>query len=172
MRAETTNILVAGLGGQGVLKASDILADALFRAGYDVKKSELHGMSQRGGSVWSDVRFGAEVASPMIPEGEVDVLLAVSEDQVAPHKGLLREDARVVTPASLGGALPPNRRSVNVALLGVLSRRLPVPAECWEAALAAAFPGEALKANLVAFDLGRETGADGAGSARNTPTTA
>lgn len=157
MRVETTNILVAGLGGQGVLKASDILADALFRAGYDVKKSELHGMSQRGGSVWSDVRFGTEVASPMIPEGEVDMLLAVSEDQVAPHRGLLREGARVITPKVLGGALPPNKRSVNIALLGFLSRRLPIPAECWLAALGAAFSGDVLKANAVAFELGRDT---------------
>ncbi len=58
------NIVIAGLGGQGVLKASDILAEAAFRAGFDVKKSELHGMSQRGGSVASDVRFGGEVVQP------------------------------------------------------------------------------------------------------------
>src|ERR1017187_7912978 len=55
------NIVVAGLGGQGVLKASDIIAGAAFLAGLDVKKSEVHGMSQRGGSVASDVRFGARV---------------------------------------------------------------------------------------------------------------
>ena len=53
---KVTNIVLGGLGGQGVLTASDILADVVFRAGYDVKKSELHGMSQRGGSVSSDVR--------------------------------------------------------------------------------------------------------------------
>jgi indolepyruvate ferredoxin oxidoreductase, beta subunit len=58
--------LVAGLGGQGVLKASDIIAGAAFLAGLDVKKSEVHGMSQRGGSVASDVRFGARVFSPMV----------------------------------------------------------------------------------------------------------
>jgi len=58
------NVVVAGLGGQGVLKASDILADVAFSAGLDVKKSELHGMSQRGGSVSSDVRFGERVFSP------------------------------------------------------------------------------------------------------------
>jgi len=55
---------VAGLGGQGVLKASGILADTAFRAGLDVKKSEIHGMSQRGGSVSSDVRFGDRVFRP------------------------------------------------------------------------------------------------------------
>ena len=52
------NVIVAGLGGQGAIKASDILADVAFRAGRDVKKAEVHGMSQRGGSVTSDVRFG------------------------------------------------------------------------------------------------------------------
>jgi len=59
-----------GLGGQGVLKASDILADVAFSAGLDVKKSDVHGMSQRGGSVASDVRFGERVFSPMVPRGE------------------------------------------------------------------------------------------------------
>ena len=69
---EVTNIVIAGLGGQGVLKSSDILAQAVLAAGFDVKKSELHGMSQRGGSVSSDVRFGKEVLSPMVPWGEAD----------------------------------------------------------------------------------------------------
>ena len=57
------NIVVAGLGGQGVLKASEILSTVAFIAGLDVKKSEIHGMSQRGGSVSSDVRYGAKVHS-------------------------------------------------------------------------------------------------------------
>ena len=57
-KTKVTNIVIAGLGGQGVLKASDIVAEVAFRAGLDVKKSEIHGMSQRGGSVTSDVRFG------------------------------------------------------------------------------------------------------------------
>jgi indolepyruvate ferredoxin oxidoreductase beta subunit len=69
-----TNVVVAGLGGQGVIKASDILADVAFRAGLDVKKAEVHGMSQRGGSVSTDVRFGAKVLSPMVPGGEADFL--------------------------------------------------------------------------------------------------
>ena len=67
MDHKVTNVVIAGLGGQGVLKASDILAEVAFRAGLDVKKSELHGMSQRGGSVSSDVRFGPQVFSPMVP---------------------------------------------------------------------------------------------------------
>ena len=65
---KTINVLFAGIGGQGIIRASDMLTEAAFRMGYDVKKSELHGMSQRGGSVSSDVRFGKKVLSPMIPE--------------------------------------------------------------------------------------------------------
>ena len=80
--AKTTNITVSGLGGQGVLKVTDILAEVLFRAGYDVKKSEVHGMSQRGGSVSSEVRYGEEVASPMVPEGESDFLIVLEPTQI------------------------------------------------------------------------------------------
>lgn len=74
---EPTNVLMVGVGGQGVVLASDILSEAALRAGLDVKKSEIHGMSQRGGAVFSHVRFGAVVHSPMIPKGEVDVLYAL-----------------------------------------------------------------------------------------------
>jgi len=65
--SKVTNVVVAGLGGQGVLRGSDVLADTAVRAGHDVKKSEIKGMSQRGGSVSSDVRFGERVFSPMVP---------------------------------------------------------------------------------------------------------
>lgn len=75
--SETTNILMVGVGGQGVVLASDILAEAALRSGFDVKKSEIHGMSQRGGAVFSHVRFGEHVNSPMIPQGEADVIYAL-----------------------------------------------------------------------------------------------
>lgn len=71
------NVLMVGVGGQGVVLASDILAEAALHAGLDVKKSEIHGMSQRGGAVFSHVRFGGRVHSPMIPKGEADVLYAL-----------------------------------------------------------------------------------------------
>lgn len=73
---EPLNFLLVGVGGQGILTASDILAELGLRAGYDVKKSEVHGMSQRGGAVSSHVRFGRRVYSPLIGQGEVDYLLA------------------------------------------------------------------------------------------------
>ena len=76
-----------------MLLASDILADAAFLAGYEVKKSEVHGMSQRGGSVASDVRFGREVFSPMVPPGEADFLVVLAEDQVENNRPRLARAA-------------------------------------------------------------------------------
>lgn len=70
------NILVVGVGGQGTILASRILAEVLLQGGYDVKMSEVHGMAQRGGSVVTQVRFGQKVFSPLIPRGEADYLLA------------------------------------------------------------------------------------------------
>jgi indolepyruvate ferredoxin oxidoreductase beta subunit len=74
MTKQITNILLVGVGGQGILLASEILSEAAMLAGFDVKKSEIHGMSQRGGSVVSHVRYGSEVFSPIVPEGEGDIL--------------------------------------------------------------------------------------------------
>ena len=85
MDGKITNIRLAGLGGMGVLKASLILSELLFELGYDVKKAEVHGMSQRGGSISSDVRFGKKVDSPMIPEGEVDFLLSLQPEWSDEH---------------------------------------------------------------------------------------
>ena len=70
------NVSLVGVGGQGILLTSDVLALAAMHAGLDVKKSEIHGMSQRGGSVISQVRFGAKVHSPIIPDGQSDVLVS------------------------------------------------------------------------------------------------
>ncbi|MDR2926480.1 MAG: indolepyruvate oxidoreductase subunit beta [Azoarcus sp.] len=72
---QTTNILVVGIGGQGVMTASEILSEAAISQGFDVKKTEVAGMSQRGGVVSSHVRFGAKVLSPEIPPGEADILV-------------------------------------------------------------------------------------------------
>jgi indolepyruvate ferredoxin oxidoreductase beta subunit len=72
MKDKTTNILLCGVGGQGILLASEIISSALMRAGYDVKQSEVHGMAQRGGSVVAHLRYGARVYSPLIELGEAD----------------------------------------------------------------------------------------------------
>ncbi|MBU2603868.1 MAG: indolepyruvate oxidoreductase subunit beta [Actinobacteria bacterium] len=72
----TTNILISGVGGQGVLLASYVLGQAAMKEGYEVKQSEVHGMSQRGGSVVSHLRFGERLASPIVTQGTADFLLS------------------------------------------------------------------------------------------------
>ncbi|MFZ5966735.1 MAG: indolepyruvate oxidoreductase subunit beta [Bacillota bacterium] len=74
--AEIKNILLVGVGGQGTILASKILSTGLVEAGYDVKMSEVHGMAQRGGSVTTQVRYGDEVFSPLIGEGQADILVS------------------------------------------------------------------------------------------------
>jgi indolepyruvate ferredoxin oxidoreductase beta subunit len=113
-----TNVVLAGLGGQGVIKASDILADAALRAGLDVKKSEIHGMSQRGGSVTSDVRFGPKVLSPMVPRGEADFLVVLAPSEVEVNAAAAAAGRRSAAPDLIPDADLPNKRSLNVALLG------------------------------------------------------
>ena len=149
------NVVIAGLGGQGVIKASDILADAAFRAGYDVKKSELHGMSQRGGSVSSDVRFGDKVWSPMVPAGEADCLVVLEETQVDVNRPALSPDGVLISPEQMDAAALKNRKSLNVTLLGALSTRLPIPEEHWLAAIHANLAPKLHKLNEQSFELGR-----------------
>jgi indolepyruvate ferredoxin oxidoreductase beta subunit len=158
VKNDITNVIVAGLGGQGVLKASGIVADVAFRAGLDVKQSELHGMSQRGGSVSSDVRFGREVFSPMVPTGEADFLVVVSADQVENNRHQLRKGGVLITPDNLPSDKLANKKSLNVALLGVLSRHVELPEEHWLEAIRAAFPEKLLATNQQAFALGRNGG--------------
>lgn len=157
MPQQVINVVIAGLGGQGVLKASDILADAVFAAGCDVKKADVHGMSQRGGSVRSDVRFGPRVYSPMVPEGGADFLLAIAEDQSEPHRGVLAESGTLLSPANVDAQRLSNRRSVNVALLGALSRRLDIEQAIWHAAICKNFKPSLHEDNLKAFEIGRQS---------------
>jgi indolepyruvate ferredoxin oxidoreductase beta subunit len=154
-RGAVTNVVFAGLGGQGVIKASDVLADVAFRAGLDVKKAEIHGMSQRGGSVTSDVRFGPEVLSPMIPEGEADFLVVLAPTQVENNLHVLRKGGVLFTPDLVAEGGLPNRRSLNVALLGGLAHHLPFPDPLWHAAIRAALPERLHDVNFRAFETGR-----------------
>ena len=154
MRA-VTNIVIAGLGGQGVLTASDIVVDVALHAGFDVKKSELHGMSQRGGSVASDVRFGREVFSPMVPAGEADFLVAVEPDQISVNAAALSPSGVIVEPSQFQAEKLRNKKSLNVALLGALSRHLEFSEEAWIAAIKRRLPEKLVEVNLEAFTLGR-----------------
>ncbi len=166
-----TNVVFAGLGGMGVLKASDIFAECAVLDGYDVKKSEIHGMSQRGGSVTSDVRFGDEVLSPMVPVGEADFLVVFDETQIEHNRPVLREGGRLITPERLVGiygpmaelneqTLPLTTRNFNVAILGMLSLHVPFAEVNWEAGIRANVPGPTYEQNLAVFHLGRRFGTE------------
>jgi indolepyruvate ferredoxin oxidoreductase beta subunit len=94
--AKVTNILIVGVGGQGVILASDIIAAVMMRAGHDVKKSEVHGMAQRGGSVTSHVRFGPKVYSPIIRKGEADILFSFEQLETLRYLDFLHDDSVIL----------------------------------------------------------------------------
>jgi len=96
MENSTTNILVAGVGGQGVILASDVMSEVFMEAGYDIKKSEVHGMAMRGGIVTSHFRFGKKVSSPLIKEGEVDILFAFEQLEGLRWINHLKHDGKIV----------------------------------------------------------------------------
>jgi len=191
------DLFITGVGGQGNILASDIAGEVALAAGFDVKKTDTLGMAQRGGSVISHVRIGEKVYSPLIKEGEVDILLGFekleavrwasylepsaiaivnnfaqpplsvnfgvdrypSDEEV---KGILKqrtdkiflvEGTRRVT--KLG-----NSRTLNIFMLGCLSRFLPFKVENWKQSILAHLPERLHKINTDAFDLGRKEIAD------------
>jgi indolepyruvate ferredoxin oxidoreductase beta subunit len=168
MAERVTNVVFAGLGGQGVIKASDILADAAMRAGLDVKKAEVHGMSQRGGSVTCDVRFGGKVLSPMVPRGEADFLVVLAPSEVEVTRPLLRKGGVLIPPDLVREKDLANRRSLNVALLGALSHHLSIPQDVFLEAVKAAIADRLHAVNEQAFALGRAAAAkaNGTGAGR------
>ena len=139
------------------MSASDIFAETVFRAGFDVKKSELHGMSQRGGSVSSDVRYGDRVLSPMIPDGEADFLVVFEPNQADVHRSRLKPQGHLISASQIDEARLAQKKSLNVALLGLLSTYLPLAKECWEEALRTRLPEKLLDVNLKAFSSGRNS---------------
>ena len=94
--SQTMNVLIAGVGGQGTLLTSRIIAQVAVDLGYDVKVTEVHGMAQRGGSVVSEVRYGEKVYSPTIPKGQADVLLAFEKLEAARWLDHLKPDGIVI----------------------------------------------------------------------------
>lgn len=147
---KVTNVMFAGIGGQGIIRASDMLTEAAFRMGCDVKKSELHGMSQRGGSVSSDVRFGEKVASPMIPAGEADYMIAVSADQIEVCAAFLNENTVIIRDEDIPEEYRTSRM-MNIAMLGVLNRYLAFPEELWIDLIRENFSGTVAEENITAF---------------------
>lgn len=189
----TKSIQIAGVGGQGILVAADIIAIAAMESGYDVKKSEIHGMSQRGGSVLSAVRYGEKVYSPVITAEQADVLLAFEKLEALRQLHYLKEGGLLVIndleidplPVAAGNMNYPenileiileklheknihildankiaveagNLRTMNVALLGSISHKLPeITQEAWEVAIKQRVPAKAIDVNLKAFSMGK-----------------
>ena len=97
MNKSTTNIMIVGVGGQGSLLASRILGNAALKLNYDVKVSEVHGMSQRGGSVVTYVRYGEKIYSPVICRGEADVIIAFEQLEALRWLSYLKKDGIIIT---------------------------------------------------------------------------
>jgi indolepyruvate ferredoxin oxidoreductase beta subunit len=129
------NLLVTGVGGQGTVVASDILAAVGLAAGYDVKKSDVLGLAVRGGAVVSHVRWADTVHSPIVPEGKVDILLAFELleglrwlDWVNPEGAILINDQRIFpVVVSSGVSGYPSDEEVSAALLGATNHAYKVP---------------------------------------------
>ena len=95
--SKSTNIMIVGVGGQGSLLASTLLGNVIMNAGYDVKVSEVHGMSQRGGSVVTYVRYGEKVASPIISLGEADLIVSFEQCEAARWLPYLKKGGKLIT---------------------------------------------------------------------------
>jgi indolepyruvate ferredoxin oxidoreductase beta subunit len=96
MKQSVENVLIAGVGGQGVILVSEILSETCMAMGFDVKKSEVHGMAQRGGSVVSHVRYGPKIRSPLIEKGTADVLVAFEELEALRWSPHLKPDGLII----------------------------------------------------------------------------
>ena len=182
------NIIIVGVGGQGILLTSKILGWLALKMGKDIKVSEVHGMSQRGGSVITHVRIGDCVASPLVDAEQADYVLSFEMLEALRAEGFLKENGVLITntqrmlpmPVISGKAVYPENiprcartvaldalalakeagsaRSVNIVLLGVLSSFSEWPEENWEEAIAACVPPQTLEINLKAFRAGRAAG--------------
>ncbi len=175
------NVLIVGVGGQGTLLASRVLGKYALDEGYDVKLSEVHGMAQRGGSVMTYVRIGEKIASPIIDEGQADLILAFEKLEALRYAHYLKEvlystqeimPMPVVTGAAqypqgieaklhgtgvdaLGLALQAgNAKAANSVMLGALCKKLGYEREKFEAALLSSIPQKTVEMNKKAFDLG------------------
>jgi len=96
MNESVRSVLLVGVGGQGTIMASDILSAVMISAGFDAKKSEVHGMAQRGGCVSSHVRFGRKVYSPLAAKGDVDVLVSFEKLETLRYLEYLKPDGKVI----------------------------------------------------------------------------
>lgn len=129
---KTKNIMIVGVGGQGTLLASKLLGRLLLTKGYDVKVSEVHGMSQRGGSVVTYVRYGEKVYSPVVDKGEADFIISFEILEAARWVEYLKKGGTIVTntqqinpmPVITGAAEYPENLSTKIADMGINKKPL------------------------------------------------
>jgi indolepyruvate ferredoxin oxidoreductase beta subunit len=159
MEKTVYNVTFGGVGGQGILKASEICGWAAMFDGYHVKKSEVHGMAQRGGSVESHVRFGKRVYSPLISVGGADCLVCFDAGEHERLKAFLKPKGRdLIGYLEKAKAAIENPRHLNTCLVGVLSAGRPVRVESWLRAIETVFKQKIVEENKAVFLKGRETG--------------
>jgi indolepyruvate ferredoxin oxidoreductase, beta subunit len=156
MKTEVHSITFGGIGGQGVLKASEIAGWAAMYDGYHVKKSEVHGMAQRGGSVESHLRFGKKVYSPLIRAGGADMLVCFHHDEHPRLQAFLKKGGVDLTEyLDRAEAAVDNPRYVNTFLIGVLSAKLPIKEAAWMKAIETVFRKDLVPENERVFREGR-----------------
>ena len=145
--SDVKSVLLVGVGGQGTILASKILTMGLIENGYDVKMSEVHGMSQRGGSVSTQVRFGKKVSSPIIGEGTADLLVAFEEMEAARYAKYLKKDGKIVV------------NTYRIPSMPILSGSRTYPEHIIES-LSREVPTMSLDATKIATDLGNPKSAN------------
>jgi len=175
-----TSVVLAGVGGQGIVLASEITANAAMLAGHDVKTNEVHGMAQRGGSVIGQIRYGKKVYSPIVAKGTAKILLSL--EQIEDGVAVVSSQAIIPVTVSSGTAKYPqnvkqmlddvfkklifidaakiaievgNIRAANVILLGAMSNHLDLPIDCWLKAIETTVEKKYVELNKKAFEAGR-----------------
>ena len=150
--SKVINIMFCGTGGQGILTAAEIASLAAVYDGYHAKKSEVHGMAQRGGSVESHVRFGKEVSSPLVESGKADFLVPFHKgehDRMAHY--LSESGTDLLKNFEEADAKITNKKFINTYMLGVLSKHLKISQESWLKALEVGFKGKFIDENRKVF---------------------
>ena len=159
----TKNIMIVGVGGQGTLLTSRILGGVMENAGYEVKVSEVHGMAQRGGSVVTFVRYGKDVAEPIVEEGQADVLIAFERLEALRYANFLKKDGVLIVndwridPISvvMGTASYPENIIENLEK-GMAAKHMEFAREDWLKVIEAKVPPKTVEINTKAFLVGYE----------------
>lgn len=185
---KTTNIIISGVGGQGIILVSKILSAAALKSGFDIKQTEVHGMAQRGGSVVSHVRFGQKIYSPIIQENNADFILGFEKLETVRYLKYLKKDGLVICndlkikPVSLPSYPEDDikellktvnhilidgtkyceelneKKVLNVFLFGILSNYLPFSNTVIEEVMKSLIKEKFIEINSKAYYLGRKEG--------------